>query len=101
MMVYVVDIVLMGGDQKRIDELKDSLQLQFHTKDLGKLRYSSVLRLLNLRMELVYLRRSMFWIFWRILVCWDRDPWIHLWIPMPNFLLMRGCWSLILTSIIA
>ena len=39
LIVYVDDIIITGDDQKGIEELKNFLRLQFHTKDLGKLRY--------------------------------------------------------------
>ena len=39
LIVYADDIIITGDDQKGIDELKAFLQAQFHTKDLGKLRY--------------------------------------------------------------
>ena len=39
MIVYVDDIVIIGSDSKDISSLKSFLQSQFHTKDLGMLRY--------------------------------------------------------------
>ena len=39
LIVYVDDIIITGDDHKGIDELKQFLHSQFHTKDLGKLRY--------------------------------------------------------------
>ena len=37
--MYVDDIVITGSDSKCISSLKSFLQSQFHTKDLGMLRY--------------------------------------------------------------
>ena len=37
--VYVDDIVITGSDFKGMLSLKSFLQSQFHTKDLGMLRY--------------------------------------------------------------
>ena len=37
--MYVEDIVITGSDSKGISSLKSFLQSQFHTKDLGMLRY--------------------------------------------------------------
>ena len=39
LVVYVDDIVITGSDSKDISSLKSFLQSQFHTKDLGMLRY--------------------------------------------------------------
>ena len=39
LIVYVDDIIITGDNQKGIDDLKLFLHRQFHTKDLGKLRY--------------------------------------------------------------
>ena len=39
LIVHVDDIIITGDDQRGIDELKQFLHSQFHTKDLGKLRY--------------------------------------------------------------
>ena len=39
LVVYVDDIVITGSDSKGISSLKSFLQSQFHTKDLGMLRY--------------------------------------------------------------
>ena len=39
LVMYVDDIVINGSDSKDITSLKSFLQSQFHTKDLGMLRY--------------------------------------------------------------
>ena len=39
LVAYVDDIVITGSDTKGISSLKSFLQSQFHTKDLGMLRY--------------------------------------------------------------
>ena len=39
LVVYVADIVITRSDSKGISSLKSSLKSQFHTKDLGMLRY--------------------------------------------------------------
>ena len=39
LVVYVDDIVITRSDSKGISSLKTFLQSQFHTKDLGMLRY--------------------------------------------------------------
>jgi hypothetical protein len=39
LIVYVDDIIITSDNQKGIDDLKLFLHRQFHTKDLGKLRY--------------------------------------------------------------
>ena len=39
LIVYVNDIVIIGSDSKGISSLKSFVQSQFHTKDLGMLRY--------------------------------------------------------------
>ena len=39
LVVYVDDIVITRSDSKGISSLKSFLQSQFHTKDLGMLRY--------------------------------------------------------------
>ena len=39
LVVYVDDIIIIGSDSKDISSLKSFLQSQFHTKDLGMLRY--------------------------------------------------------------
>ena len=39
LVVYVDDIVITGSDSKGISSLKSFLQSQFHTNDLGVLRY--------------------------------------------------------------
>ena len=39
LIVYVDDIIITGENTRGIEELKTFLQGQFHTKDLGQLRY--------------------------------------------------------------
>ena len=39
LVVYVDDIVITRSDSKGISSLKSFLHCQFHTKDLGMLRY--------------------------------------------------------------
>ena len=39
LVVYVDDIVITGSDSKGISSLKSFLQSQFHTKDIGMVRY--------------------------------------------------------------
>ena len=39
LIVYFDDIIITGNDTQNIEELKTFLQGQFHTKDLGQLRY--------------------------------------------------------------
>ena len=39
LVAYVDDIVITGSDSKGISSLKSFIQSQFHTKDLGMLRY--------------------------------------------------------------
>ena len=39
LVVYVDDIVITGSNSKGISSLKSFLQSQFHTKNLGMLRY--------------------------------------------------------------
>ena len=39
LVVYVDDIVITGSDSKGISSLKSFLHSQFHTKDLGTLKY--------------------------------------------------------------
>ena len=39
LVVYMDDIVITGSDSKGISSLKSFLQSQFHTKELGMLRY--------------------------------------------------------------
>ena len=39
LVVYVDDIVITGSDTTRISSLKSFFHIQFHTKDLGMLKY--------------------------------------------------------------
>lgn len=53
LIVYVDDIIIFGSDSNGITELKIYLGLQFHTKDLGTLRYF-------LRIEVVHFSQGIF-----------------------------------------
>ena len=39
LIVYVDDIILIGDDQRKMDQLKASLATKFEIKDLGPLKY--------------------------------------------------------------
>jgi hypothetical protein len=49
LVVYIDDIVITGDDSGGIARLKQFLQDQFHTKDLGKLRYFLVIEVVRSR----------------------------------------------------
>ena len=59
LVVYVDDIVITGSDSTGISSLKSFLHSQFHTKDLGMLKYSWVLKLCRVNMESSYLKGNM------------------------------------------
>jgi len=66
LIMYVDDIVLTGSDNHDISQMKQHLCDHFRTKDLGKLRYSWVLRWHSpTKMVLLLLNESMHWIFWK------------------------------------
>ena len=52
LVVYVDDIVITGSDSKSISYLKSFLQSQFHTKDLGMLRYFSGIEVMQSKHEI-------------------------------------------------
>ena len=52
LVVYVDDIVITGRDSKGISSLKSFLQSQFHTKDLGMLRYFLVIEVRRSKHEI-------------------------------------------------
>ena len=59
LVVYVDDIVISGSDSKGISSLKSFLQSQFHTKNLGMLRYFLALKLYEANMKSSYLKGNM------------------------------------------
>ena len=61
LIMYVDDIVISGSDSKGISSLKSFLQSQFHTKDLGMLRYffGIEVKLCEANMESSYLKGNM------------------------------------------
>ena len=63
--MYVDDIVITGGDSKGILSLKSFLHRQFHTKDLGMLKYFLGVEVKRSR-ELCYLNGNMY------LICYMR-----------------------------
>ena len=65
LVVYVDDIVTSGSDSKGISSLKSFLQSQFHTKDLGMLRYflGIEVKLCEANIESSYLKGNMYLIY--------------------------------------
>ena len=60
LVVYVNDIVITGSNSKGISSLKSFLQNQFHTKDLGMLRYFLSIEVMrNKHGESSYLKENM------------------------------------------
>ena len=58
LVVYVDVIVITGSDSKGISSLKSFLQSQFHTKDLGMLRYFLGIEVIRSKHEIfLYLRK--------------------------------------------
>ena len=56
--MYVDDIVITGSDSKGISFLKSFLQNQFHTKDLGMLRYFLRIEVMRSKHEIFLSRRK-------------------------------------------
>ena len=52
LVVYVDDIVITGSNFKGISSLKSFLQSQFHTKDLGMLRYFISIQIIRSKHEI-------------------------------------------------
>jgi hypothetical protein len=63
LVVYVNDTVITGDDLGGIVRLKQFLQEQFHTTDLGKLRYFLAIDVARSRtgINLIYQKRCVFW----------------------------------------
>ena len=56
--VDVNDIVITGSDSKGISSLKSFLQSQFHTKDLGMLRYFLCIEVMRSKHEIFLSQRK-------------------------------------------
>ena len=58
LVVYVDDIVITESDSKGISSLKFFLQSQFHTKDLGMLRYFLGIEFMRIKHEIFLSQRK-------------------------------------------
>ena len=58
LVVYVDNIVITGSDSKGISSLKSFLQSQFHTKDLGMLRYFLGIEVMRSKHEIFLSQRK-------------------------------------------
>ena len=58
LVVYVDDIVITEHDSKGISSLKSFLQSQFHTKDLGMLRYFLGIEVMRNKYEIFLSQRK-------------------------------------------
>ena len=59
LVVYVDDIVIIVSDSKGISSLKSFLRSQFHTKDLGMLRYFLGIEVMGSKHGTFYLKGNM------------------------------------------
>ena len=59
LIVYVDDIVITGSYSKEISSLKSFLQSQFHTKDLGMLRYFLGIEVMRSKHEIFLSQENM------------------------------------------
>ena len=67
MVVYMDDIVITGCDSKGFSSLKSFLHIQFHTKDLGTLKYFLGVEVMRNKHEICYLKGNM------CLICYPRQ----------------------------
>ena len=58
LIVYVDDIVIIESDSKSISSLKSFLQSQFHTKDLGMLKYFLGIEVMRSKHEIFLSQRK-------------------------------------------
>ena len=58
LVVYVDNIVITGSDSKCISSLKFFFQSQFHTKDLGMLRYFLGIKVMRSKHEIFLSQRK-------------------------------------------
>lgn len=58
LLVYVDDMILIGNSLDEIDKVKCFLKSKFRIKDLGKLIFFLVLKMLTLIMVFVYAKRN-------------------------------------------
>ncbi|KAF5812650.1 putative RNA-directed DNA polymerase [Helianthus annuus] len=57
-LIYVDDVILVGNDMKKIEEIKDCLHSQFSIKDLGHLKYFLGIEVANTSQGLVLSQRK-------------------------------------------
>ena len=58
LVAYVDDIFITGSDSKGISSLKSFLQSQFHTKDLGMLKYFLGIKVMQSKHEIFFSQRK-------------------------------------------
>ena len=54
LVVYVDDIVITGSDSKGILSVKSFLHGQYHTKDLGMLKYFLSVEVMRSKLEILF-----------------------------------------------
>ena len=91
LVVYVDDIVITGSDSTGISSLKSFLHGQFHTKDLGCLDISWVLKLCEVNMESSYLKGNTCLIYYLRLENWEQSHIVPLWLRAYTLLEKASC----------
>ena len=86
LVVYVDDIVIIGSDSKCILSLKSFLHNQFHTKDLGMLKYFLGVEVMRVSREFCYLNRNMYLICYLRQINWTPNHVVLLWLIIYNSL---------------
>jgi len=78
-LIYVDDIIIIGNNDKFIQDLKLFLQQQFHIKDLGKLKYFVGLEVARSKAGIVISQRKYTLKFLTMLDFLERNLLIFLW----------------------
>ena len=89
--VYVDDIVITGSDSTGISSLKSFLLSQFHTKELGMLRYFLGIELCGVNMKSSYLKGNMCLIYCLRLENWEQSHVVPLWLRAYTLLEKASC----------